>query len=175
MLNDCIYIPNFIINNDFLFSYLKKNIDWCEDIKSRKTASFGLPYNYSNTFYLESNIPDIFVDFFSDLKCEIGFTPNNVLLNFYSNGASKMGYHSDNIDILENKTGVAIISLGSERIIRFKNKLTNEIIDFILEPGSLFYMNQNTQKKYVHSILKSNNDVSERISITLRKIKIINK
>lgn len=35
-------------------------------------------------------------------------------------GTSSMGYHSDQTDNLEKNTGIAIISLGAERILRFR-------------------------------------------------------
>lgn len=171
MLKGCLYIPAFIADGNLLFDYLKDQIVWREDIKARKTASFGIPYDYSNTFYLETTIPSIFVDLFTDFKKNVGFTPNNVLLNYYYNGNSKMGFHSDNIEILESNTGIVIISLGSERILRFKKKISKEYFDIVLENGSLFYMNQAIQKKYLHSILIANEESNERISITFRKIK----
>ena len=46
----------------------------------------------------------------------------------------------------------------------------NQIIDITLEPNSLFYMSQEVQKYWLHSILESNNENDERISMTLRKL-----
>ena len=82
-----------------------------------------------------------------------------------------MGYHSDNTDILTSGTGVAIISLGSTRTLRFKNKLDPSIIvDYVLDDGSLFYMDDAVQRDWLHSIPKSDT-LSPRLSLTFRHIK----
>ncbi|MDB5120703.1 MAG: hypothetical protein JWN56_1921 [Sphingobacteriales bacterium] len=52
-----------------------------------------------------------------------------------------MGFHADQMDILEANTGIAIISLRQTRALRFRNLQNNEqIIDYELVAGSLFYM-----------------------------------
>jgi len=49
------------------------------------------------------------------IEVTLAFVPNNCLINFYPNGKSSIGFHSDQTDILEAGTGVAIISLGETR------------------------------------------------------------
>ena len=44
-------IENFINNPDELFIYIRDNVIWDERIKARKTASFGVSYNYSGITY----------------------------------------------------------------------------------------------------------------------------
>ncbi|MFT5096791.1 MAG: alkylated DNA repair dioxygenase AlkB, partial [Psychrobacter okhotskensis] len=41
-----------------------------------------------------------------------GYLPNNCLVNYYLDGSSKMGFHSDDTSQLADGTGVAILSLG---------------------------------------------------------------
>lgn len=82
-----------------------------------------------------------------------------------------MGYHSDRTDILEEGTGVAIISIGETRILRFKNIEDNEnIIDFELKSGDYVFMTDYVQDEWKHAIIKSNSD-NGRISLTFRKLK----
>jgi len=52
----------------------------------------------------------------------IGFKLNNCLLNYYENGASRMGFHGDTIKMLEPDTGIAIVSVG-DRLNGYSNGL----------------------------------------------------
>lgn len=170
MVKGVLYIENFIDNPDQFFQYLNKNIDWDSRMKSRKTASLGVAYNYSQISYLpKSMMPEIKGICDSILK-SLNFEPNNCLINLYENGKSKMGFHSDQIDILAKNTGVAIISLGEERILKFRKIMNKEIeFDYSLANGSLCYMNQETQLHWQHSIPKDES-IKPRMSLTFRKI-----
>lgn len=167
-----IIIEDFNVADTFLLSKLKNEIKWDTSIKSRKTASFGIPYNYSDINYEFIDFPNFISSILIKIEKIVGYKPNNCLINYYYENSSKMGYHSDQIDILEPNTGIIILSLGNSRIIRFKNKLDNTIFDVEINPNSLFYMTQEIQKKWLHSILPNiDNDNYERISITFRRIK----
>jgi alkylated DNA repair dioxygenase AlkB len=142
-------------------------------MKSRKTSSYGEPYVYSNVNYNFIPFPIYISQIAEIVKDKFGFLPNNCLINYYNESNSRMGFHSDQIDILQDDTGIAIISLGDKRTMRFKNKLDSKIIyDIVLEPNSLFYMSKLMQISWLHSILPDNDSLnSERISITFRKLK----
>jgi hypothetical protein len=45
------YIENFLASPDALFTFLLENVDWDERIAARKTASFGVAYNYAQMSY----------------------------------------------------------------------------------------------------------------------------
>jgi alkylated DNA repair dioxygenase AlkB len=173
-LNGNILIMEEVLNNDkYILSYLKSNIIWDNSINSRKTASFGVPYNYSNISYDFNEIPSFFDELVNVIKINNNFTPNNCLINFYYDKNSKMGYHSDQIDILYSDTGIAIFSFGAERIMRFKNKSDkNLFFDIKLKNNSYLYMSQKSQIDWLHSILPSKETYNiERFSVTFRKIK----
>lgn len=159
-------------NPESILIKIKSNIIWDDSIVSRKTASFGVPYNYSNIEYETNEIPEFLDGLAQIVKNNNGFKPNNCLINFYYENNSKMGFHSDQIDILYERTGIAIFSLGSTRILRFKNKSNRDIVfDILLENNSYFYMSQEIQKEWLHAILPDKNEsLSERISLTFRKI-----
>lgn len=166
-----LYLPYFIEKPNELFDLILNNVNWDNSMKARKTASFGKSYNYSQIEYPEIEMMAELKTIINDLIPFIGFEANNCLINLYENGGSTMGYHSDDISILSENTGIAIISLGETREIKFreidnKDKKTS----YFLENGSLFYMNQDIQNKYQHSIPKSNT-LNARISLTFRKIK----
>lgn len=165
---DCPIIP------PVLFEKIITTTLWNDDMRSRKTASYGVPYNYSGMKYEPEPIPDYFHPLIKFVHDMVGFTPNNCLLNYYENGSSRMGFHSDNIDILSEGTGIAIFSLGSPRVMRFKSKLNESIsVDLVVNNGSFFYMTQEVQRNWLHSILTDDDNLSKRISVTFRNLKYL--
>ncbi|QLC66711.1 alpha-ketoglutarate-dependent dioxygenase AlkB [Flavobacterium sp. LPB0248] len=167
------YFDNILPNEEEVFFKIKMETIWDESMISRKTKSYGDPYNYSNIHYSTIPFPSDIEKIANYINIYLGFMPNNCLINYYYNEFSKMGFHSDQIDILEDNTGVAIISLGNKRTMRFKNKLNPAItFDVLLYPNSLFYMTQKVQELWLHAILSEvGNDSFERISITFRKLR----
>ena len=164
------HIEDFLSVPSYLYEYYSKNIDWDKSMRSRYTSSFGKPYNYSEKEYLGRPF-HYGMETMSLFISEKFFKPNNCLLNYYLDGSSKMGYHSDQIDILEKDTGIIIISIGETRELKFRNIINPEIIKtFTLKSGSLFYMNQEVQKEWMHCIPKSDTK-NGRISLTFRQIK----
>jgi alkylated DNA repair dioxygenase AlkB len=170
MIDGITYIENFITNPETLFEYLKQNIVWDESMMARKTASFGVAYNYSQIHYPFVVMPENLASIIIEIEKNLGFKPNNCLVNYYLDGKSTMGYHSDQTDILVENTGIAIVSLGETRILRFRN-ITNkeEIVDYILPAGSLIYMTQEVQNYWQHAIPKTAAE-NGRMSLTLRMI-----
>ena len=167
MINGTLYIDNFIDNDSFLFDTLRDTVDWDRRMSSRMTTSFGVSYNYSDISYPDVIIPNYLDDLIGKITDRVGFTPNNCLVNYYLDGRSKMGYHSDRTDILLPGTGVVILSLGSTRILRFRNIIDRSIVDFTLRSGSLFYMTADVQDLWIHSIPIADN-ADGRMSLTFR-------
>ncbi len=169
-MDGIIYIENFLPDPDSIFSYLKEKVEWDERMTARKTASYGVAYNYSQMSYpFQVMLPELST-ICSNLTAVLGFEPNNCLINYYPDGKSKMGFHSDQTDILEKNTGIAIISLGQTRTLKFRSIQNHDVtFDQELTSGSLFYMTQDIQKEWEHAIPKADVE-SGRMSLTLRKI-----
>lgn len=167
------YIEDFLDNPNDLFELLRSKVAWDDSMKARKTASYGKAYNYSQIEYpYQEFLPEL-ITIISNLKPIIGFEPNNCLLNYYLDGKSKMGYHSDQTDILEHETGIAIVSIGESRALKFRNIENPDLfLSYELKPGSLVYMTHAIQEDWQHSIPTSNT-VKGRISLTFRNIKQI--
>ena len=165
------YIENFIDNPTELFNILTTNVKWDERMTARKTASFGKAYNYSQIDYpFQEFLPEL-KEIIEKLKPVIGFEPNNCLINFYMDGKSSMGYHSDQTDILETDTGIAIVSIGEARVLKFRNiENPEQFLIYELTAGSLVYMTQEIQAIWKHSIPKSDIE-NGRISLTFRQMK----
>lgn len=171
MIEGITLIRSFWKEDQRLYKWLDENVVWDDRMYARKTASFGVAYNYSQMSYPYQEFPPILDGVLTRLESEMGFEPNNCLINYYLNGQSKMGYHSDQVDILHPNTGVAILSLGEERILRFRNILDKERkVDFALPAGSLIYMTQEVQSYWHHAVPKSSSD-GGRMSLTFRNIR----
>lgn len=169
MIDDVIYIDDFVDDTD-LFGLIRDTSNWDRSMSSRLTTSFGVPYNYSGIDYVVNDIPNYLIDIVDRINDVIGFTPNNCLINYYLDGNSRMGYHSDRTDILSTNTGVVIISLGSTRILRFRNINDRSlIVDYPLPNGSLFYMTADVQNHWMHSIPTCDTDLG-RMSLTFRNL-----
>jgi len=165
------YIEDFLENPSGLFHHLQTTVIWDERMSARKTASFGKAYNYSQMDYVHQAFTPVLEGIARDIEDMLGFKPNNCLLNFYVDGKSTMVFHADQTDILEVGTGVAIVSLGATRILRFRNiedKTIKE--DLPLTSGSLLYMKNEVQDSWQHAIPKSD-VVGGRMSLTFRKIR----
>src|SRR5689334_17210695 len=108
-----VYAQDFVTDPDNLFQSLASQVVWDERLRARKTASFGKPYNYSGMVYQAAPMHALLVPLVDRLESLVGLSADNCLLNYYEDGRSTMGFHSDaNIDLAPG-SGVAIISLGS--------------------------------------------------------------
>lgn len=170
-MNGIIHTDRFIAEPKALYDALLNTISWDESMMARKTVSFGKAYNYSQMSYPDTAFLPVLDALLEPLHKVIGFVANNCLVNYYPDGSSKMGYHADRTDNLEADTGIAIISLGATRHLRFKHIHDPELcLDYELASGSLIYMTQEIQKLWLHAIPKA--DTAEgRISLTFRRIK----
>ena len=170
-MNGITYIKDFLNNPTELFDKLKNNVKWDERMSARKTASYGKAYNYSQISYpFQEFTPDLKI-IIESINNILNFRPNNCLINYYLDGKSKMGFHSDQTDILFENTGVGIVSIGETRILRFRNIEHRELIqDFELPSGSFIYMTNEVQNNWQHAIPKSDTE-NGRISLTFRKMK----
>lgn len=152
-----------------LFAQLLAEVTWDESMRARKTASFGQPYDYSQMSYVASEILLCLDEVIGCLKARLNITFNNCLLNYYETGQNTMGFHADETNGLQKGTGVAIVSLGSERTITFRSTDQKCLVDYQLLPGSMLYMDDNVQRHWTHAIRKQK-EVGPRISLTWRAI-----
>jgi alkylated DNA repair dioxygenase AlkB len=165
---DIVIKENFIPNPAELFYTLMQTVAWDERLKARKTASYGVSYDYSGIAYPQTPMHPELVPICNAINIELGFYPNNCLLNYYPDGTASMGYHSDSSEELAPGTGVAIVSLGAERSILYKNKKDRSIIfPYVLKSGALLFMSNQIQEDWLHAIPKQLG-AGPRISITLR-------
>lgn len=165
-----VLIPGFLPDAADLFAHLRDKVDWDTRMRARKTASFGVSYDYSQISYPETPMLPELDAICRAIEMKLGFHPNNCLMNYYPDGTSAMGFHADSSEELAPGTGVAIVSLGAERPIVYRNKAERAIEHaYPLAAGSLLYMSQAMQAEWLHAIPKAK-DCGERISLTFRHI-----
>jgi alkylated DNA repair dioxygenase AlkB len=151
-----------------LFATLLTSVAWDERIRARKSASFGLPYNYSGITWPAVPFPEPLHPVLATLTPRLGYTPNNCLANYYLDGSSTMGYHADATDNLVPGTGIAILSLGAPRTLTFRHNQDRQRLErYLLAAGSLLFMTAALQADWKHAIL-ADEVPGGRISLTFR-------
>jgi alkylated DNA repair dioxygenase AlkB len=113
----------FDLNPPDLMYRIFAETTWDTSMKSRLTASYGVPYDYSQMEYGQVPIPDYLNPTISAIYDEWGWRPNNCLINLYPSGESRMGFHSDDTKNLFPGTGIVIFSLGGTRTLVFREKV----------------------------------------------------
>jgi alkylated DNA repair dioxygenase AlkB len=164
-------IDAFLPESKALCERLVADIDWDSRIRARKSASFGVPYNYSGIDWPAAPFPDSLLPLLDRVAPVVGFTPNNCLLNYYPTGVSTMGFHFDATDELEPGTGIAVASLGTERTITFRRIADKTVTErYPLVSGSLLWMSAPMQAEWMHAILGDNKVREGRVSLTFRRM-----
>jgi alkylated DNA repair dioxygenase AlkB len=164
----------FVPDPDALFATVRDRVSWTQQMRSRQTASMGIPYNYAGASYPEAPWHPAVAALRDAVAASLGFEITNGLLNRYPTGDHTIGWHTDDVDILAAGTPIAIVSLGAPRTLRLRSGDGSDASPFAyelvrLEPGSLFVMSQALQHTHKHAI-KREPGAGERISITLRHL-----
>ena len=163
-------IDSFIPEPSQLYQILLNSISWNDRIKSRKEASFGVPYNYSGAIWPEMAFPASLLPTLDLVSAQIGYRPNNCLALFYPNKNSTMGYHFDEIDQLASGTGITVVSLGAERQMSFQHQKSKEEEHYLLKNGSLLFMSAEMQSVWKHGLLADKTVTGGRISLAFRSV-----
>ena len=163
---------DFLPESRALYEHLAATVLWDTRIRARKSASFGLPYNYSGIEWPENPFPDTVARLLAGVAAEVRFEPNNCLANFYPDGRSTMGFHFDSVEGLEPGTGIAVLSLGAERTITFRRADDKSVSEnHRLPSGSLLWMSPEMQAAWRHAILADESVTGGRIGLTFRRMK----
>ena len=167
----CNYIPAFVADPEALFGVVRDDVRWTEQMRSRKTASMGVPYNYAGARYPVADWHPAVERLGQLVAKKAGFEPTNCLLNYYPTGRHALGWHSDDVSILAPGTGIAIVSLGAARPLRLRCTTADgfHYEEQLLEPGSLLLMTAAMQASWKHALRRVATD-GARISLSFRHI-----
>jgi alkylated DNA repair dioxygenase AlkB len=167
---------------DAYFSVLKREVQWEKEhisiagktiVMERMVAWYGdhaYPYSYSGTTKIALPWTNALkqLKHLAEITCNENY--NSCLLNYYPNGNSGMGWHSDNESSIVPNSSIASISLGAARKFSFKQKSDKNSISLVLENGSLLEMRGTTQSHWLHSLPKSKKITEARINLTFRRM-----
>jgi len=139
----------------------------------RKTAwlsnDSSLTFEYSGKTMMPKPIPDFIEILRLKLKSDFGISFDGILVNYYPDGNSSMGYHSDPLNEKWSNDFI-ILSIGATRNFVFRDKENKESkYPFEIKDGDLIYMYDNCQEKYEHCVKKCKSDITPRYSLVFKK------
>jgi len=177
----------FIDDAPTLYNTLLNELPWQSDIvtlfgkthiTTRQIVWMGDEHaNYQYSGHVRQTVPwsdAVFhvKQYIEQALAEIGVIANfnTCLLNYYSSGADGMGYHADDEKELGYQPIIASLSLGATRKFVFKHKKTQDKVELHLESGQLIVMHGDTQSFWKHTITKTKQVTTGRISLTFRRM-----
>jgi alkylated DNA repair dioxygenase AlkB len=180
------YIPDFIKEPNNVFEKLMQEIPF----EQRQVKVFGKIYDeprltsvhgddnvLDKTYIYSKSIRELkpmtpsLIEIKKQIEHYTSHTFDFVLLNLYRNGNDKVGWHSDDEPMM-NCSNIVSISLGEERIFKFRNKNTKDLVwKNKLANGSMVWMKPNCQELYEHEVPKETKVNKPRINLTFRKFK----
>ena len=139
----------------------------------RKVAWYG-DDTYSYTYSKMTKQALVWSDDLRALKRKAeevsGSSYNSCLLNLYHDGDEGVSWHSDDEKELEKDGAIASFSFGAERKFQFKHKGTGQLVEVLLESGSLLVMRGPCQTHWLHALPKTKKVRLPRVNLTFRTI-----
>jgi alkylated DNA repair dioxygenase AlkB len=136
-------------------------------------------YRYSGQLAASQPLPDFLAKLLNKVNTRFGTDFNGILVNRYEDGTETIGAHSDDEKGLGTGGSVVGISLGAERVMRFRAKQEvnrekassngKKYLDMPMPDGCLFIMRGKFQKEFTHEIPAQKAVTEPRISLTFRK------
>lgn len=169
---------------DDYFDYFKSTANWQQQIAKFSTvevpfprltayyANPGLDYRYSGIIQVAAPWDDKILALKSKIDAAAGVTFNTLLLNYYRDGKDSIGWHSDSERELVPNPIVASLTLGATRNFELKHKKGAKVgrMTLPLEHGTLLVMGNTIQNYWLHAVMKTKEEVGERINLTFREM-----
>lgn len=171
------YFPNIFLSHHHYFDRLKISCNWQpEQVKvygklhtlSRKTAWYGsVNYPYSGQVKIAKPWLPVLDEIRAIVQNITGDTYEGVLLNYYPDGFSHLGWHADDErDLLPSAT-IASVSFGATRRFDLRHR-DSETHSINLEDGSVLLMAGELQKHWKHRIPVQKKIKESRVNLTFR-------
>jgi alkylated DNA repair dioxygenase AlkB len=126
-------------------------------------------YNYSKQKASSKKMTPLLIQLLDYVNDVYQSEFNGVLVNKYKSGNEYIGKHSDDERMLDANAGVVMISTGTVRTFRIRNKITGKKIDIPMETDKMYQMLGNFQKEFTHEIPVQKKVLGTRYSFTFRK------
>lgn len=141
----------------------------------RYTQSYMRDYNYSGTSAKAKELPKELEPLYEQAKL---YDPrfNQMLVNWYENGAHYIGAHSDDTKQLIADSPILSVSYGAPRKFRIRDKRNKSIVqDIMMQDNTAVVMKDDFQKCFTHEIVKIGGtkglQYGRRINVTFRCFK----
>lgn len=135
----------------------------------RWQQSYGKNYRYTGSVNNALPIPKILKIFHDWSIHNVDNNLNGLLLNWYDGSLGHyIGMHRDDIRDLKEGSPIVTISLGEERIFRFRPWKEKGFKDIVFQNDGVIVIPWLTNLKWTHEVPKFARYQGKRISITLR-------
>lgn len=106
----------------------------------------------------------------TDIETICDYQFNSVMANLYRDGRDSMGCHADDEKELGINPLIASLSLGENRLLRFRQKRGKKTLEIELGNGDLLIMAGELQHHWRHELPKTRKTKQARINLTFRRI-----
>lgn len=150
-------------------------LPWVDRVAPRKEAFVAksfVEYTYGRgageRTYRSEPIPEFMLGLWSDVEKASGNAFELCFCNGYIDGRDHLGWHADDSDSVDDNRPIAIVSIGAEREIWFRDNERTFVDKLSLPSGSLVLMSAGMQDTHEHRIPKHGAICGPRISFTFR-------
>ena len=150
-------VPGFVDGAALLFADIVERAPWEQrrvHMYERMVDEPRLTAWYGKAL-IDPDLPPVVPEIAAALTARYDRTFNAVGAALYRDGRDSVAWHGDRIPLDIVEPIVAILSLGSSRTLRMREKAAHaNARAFTLEPGDLFVMGGNSQRTWEHSVPK---------------------
>lgn len=170
------------VEADQLFQVLMKNLNWQQEqifiygrwLKVPRLMCWygdeGADYQYSGVKHSPLPWTDSLLLIKQKIESAYQCSFNTVMANLYRDGSDSMGCHADDEKELGTNPFIASLSLGEQRLLRFRHTKSKQVVDVLLSHGDLLLMADEIQHHWKHELPKTKKIKTERINLTFRTI-----
>ena len=135
----------------------------------RWQQAYGRSYFFSGQSSIADPVPCLLQPYLTWARQCIDRRLNGMLLNWYDGEAGHyIGAHRDSTKDLLTDSPIVMISLGGQRVMRFRPIVKGDFIDVEIANGDVLIMPYSTNKNFKHEVPRFKRHTDKRISITLR-------
>jgi alkylated DNA repair dioxygenase AlkB len=132
-------------------------------------APAGVRYRYSGIEHEGVGVPPRLARLMHAAGDAVGVPFDSMLATLYRDGRDRVGWHADDEIALGRDPVIAILSLGSPRMLRFRRRTGGASLGVRLQPGDLLCMGPGVQDAWQHA-LPPCAAAGARISLSLRRL-----
>lgn len=116
-------------------------------------------------------MPEFVQALLHDVISRTGIEFNSILVNLYRDGTRSMGWHADDEPELGPEVTIASLSVGSERVVRFRHRhKSDQRMALPVVHGSMLIMYPPLQKYWLHELPRRKSVTMPRVNFSFRVV-----